>query len=74
LFSVEFYGRVREHLSPDGAFVQWLQLYETDMELVASIMKALSPRFSDYVVYNVDEANCLSWLERRVAFSLPAPK
>jgi spermidine synthase len=57
LFSVEFYGRVREHLSPDGVFVQWLQLYETDMELVASIMKALSPYFSDYVVYNVDEAN-----------------
>jgi spermidine synthase len=57
LFSVEFYGRVREHLAPDGVFVQWLQLYETDMDLVASIMKALSSRFSDYVVYDVNDSD-----------------
>ncbi len=57
LFSEEFYNRVRTYMAPDGVFIQWLQLYETDTQIVASILKALGPRFSDYVIYspNVDD-------------------
>lgn len=51
LFSQEFYGLARRHLQPGGVFVQWIQLYEIDLRLVASVMKALAPEFSDYVVY-----------------------
>jgi hypothetical protein len=51
LFTKEFYARVRGYLNEKGLFIQWLHLYDIDMPLVASIMKALSPYFSDYIVY-----------------------
>ena len=51
LFSREFYGLVSNYLADDGVFTQWLQLYEIDMRLIASVMKALSQEFSDYAVY-----------------------
>jgi hypothetical protein len=51
LFTREFYSRVREYLTKDGLFVQWIHLYDIDMSLVASIMKALAPYFSDYIIY-----------------------
>ena len=59
LFSNEFYARVRKHLRPDGLLVQWVQIYETDISVVASIVKALTPHFSDYAIYNTDDSNIL---------------
>jgi spermidine synthase len=59
LFSDEFYGGIVRHLRPDGYFTQWLQIYETDINIVASIMKALSPHFAAYQIYNVDNSNLL---------------
>ena len=38
LFSQEFYRRINRYLKPDGLFVQWLQIYETDMSVVASVL------------------------------------
>ncbi len=52
LFSTEFYQHVSGHLMPDGIFVQWLHLYESNMDLVTSVFNALSPHFADYAVYN----------------------
>lgn len=51
LFSEEFYSQIKRSLSDRGLFVQWVQLYEIDLNLVASIFKALSPYFDDYAVY-----------------------
>jgi len=51
LFSEEFYRFVPEHLTDDGLFVQWLQLYEITPELVASVSKALLPYFSDVQLF-----------------------
>ena len=51
LFSQEFYRLVRNHIVEDGLFVQWIHLYELDMSLVASVMKALSQNFEDYRIY-----------------------
>ena len=51
LFSDEFYRLVRRHLAEGGVFEQWLQLYEIDVPLVISVLKALEANFSDYVVY-----------------------
>jgi predicted membrane-bound spermidine synthase len=50
LFTQEFYKHVKRHLADDGVFAQWVQLYEIDLEVVASIMKAVSAEFSDYTV------------------------
>lgn len=51
LFSQEFYSVARRHLNHDGVLVQWLQLYEIDIPLVASVIKALDRSFSDYTIY-----------------------
>jgi SAM-dependent methyltransferase len=59
LFSEEFYAQIKRHLKPDGLLVQWIQIYETDLSVVASIFKALSPHFADYAVYSTDDANIL---------------
>ena len=59
LFSTEFYRHVRRYLAPGGVFVQWLQLYEIDMRLVLSVLKALEANFGDYVVYATTDLDLL---------------
>ncbi len=59
LFSEEFYRRVRGHLSPGGVFCQWVQLYETNTDIIASVLKAVSANFSDYVLYAPNETDLL---------------
>lgn len=51
LFSSEFYDFVPNHLAPGGLFVQWVQLYEINDELVGTVVNALSEKFADYRVY-----------------------
>lgn len=59
LFSDEFYGRIVTYLKPDGLLVQWLQIYETDMSIIASITTAMSRHFGAYAVYNADDSNIM---------------
>jgi spermidine synthase len=59
LFSDEFYSRIVTYLKPDGLLVQWLQVYETDMSIVASIVTAMSRHFGAYAVYNADDSNIM---------------
>jgi spermidine synthase len=51
LFTTEFYRQVVGYLNEGGMLVQWVQLYEIDPKSVASVVNALSPWFSDYVIY-----------------------
>lgn len=57
LFSREFYRQARRHLAPEGILVQWLQLYEFDLRLAASVFNALGAEFADYTVYLTDGLN-----------------
>lgn len=59
LFSDEFYRRIGRHLEPEGLFVQWLQLYEIEPALVASVVKALARNFSNYELYASDDGNLI---------------
>jgi spermidine synthase len=59
LFSDEFYGRITHYLSADGYFVQWMQVYETNLGVVASVIKALAPHFGAYALYNTDDLDIL---------------
>jgi spermidine synthase len=72
LFSDEFYGRVVHYLRPDGYFVQWVQIYETDIDVVASIIKALSRHFGAYAVYNLNDTDILIVATRAPAFAVPS--
>ena len=73
LFSDEFYRQIVNYLAPDGMLVQWLQIYETDLSVVISILKALSPHFHDYHVYNVDDTNILVIAQRGKTVPDPDP-
>jgi spermidine synthase len=48
LFSIEFYRDIRRYLRDGGLLVQWVNVYETTPELVATIITALDANFSDY--------------------------
>jgi predicted membrane-bound spermidine synthase len=59
LFSEEFYQQAKAHLRPDGLLVQWLQLYETNLPLLASVFKAMNKHFSQYVVFNTSNEDII---------------
>lgn len=59
LFSVEFYRLIHGFIKDDGIFCQWVHLYEMDIPLLASIMKAISVHFSDYAIYFANDTNII---------------
>ncbi len=59
LFSDEFYFRIRDYLDDKGLLVQWLNLYDFDIRLAASVVTALNRNFSDYAVYLTDDSDVL---------------
>jgi spermidine synthase len=59
LFSTEFYSQIRRNLKPKGLLVQWIQIYETDITIVSSILQAMSPHFADYVVYSANDSDII---------------
>ena len=71
LFSDEFYGRIAHYLAADGYFAQWIQVYETNIEIVASVVKALAPHFGAYALYNVNDVDMLIVATRGAALRTP---
>ncbi len=57
LFSKEFYQHTSRHLADDGLFVQWLHIYSLDVELISSVMKAISENFGDYAIYALNDSD-----------------
>ncbi|MEQ8955844.1 MAG: spermidine synthase, partial [Gammaproteobacteria bacterium] len=53
LFTDQYYGLTRRYLTDNGIFLQWLQLYEIEERLVASIYKALRNNFDQVIFYQV---------------------
>lgn len=51
LFTREFYGFLRSHLKPGGMLVQWIQAYELDGPLMATMLGALLTEFPDSELY-----------------------
>jgi hypothetical protein len=59
LFTREFYRRIRHHLHPGGLLVQWIQLYEMDASLVATVLGALGAEFPHYAVFAASDYDLL---------------
>jgi spermidine synthase len=72
LFSEEFYRTIGRHMNDGALFVQWLQLYEVDVSLVASVVKAMDPSFSDYVVYASNDNDLVIVATRSGAVGAPS--
>src|SRR5437763_11771127 len=71
LFSNEFYRLVRRHLADDGILVQWIQLYEIDVPLVVSVLRAIEANFADYVVYGSGDFDLLMAASNGRRFGAP---
>ncbi len=59
LFSTEFYRFIPRHLNPGGLFVQWVQLYDINDELVATIGRSLAESFADFRVYLTNDTDAV---------------
>lgn len=51
LFTEQFYGQVKEILKPNGALVQWLQLFEIDSNTLFIVLKTINHVFPDSKIY-----------------------
>jgi predicted membrane-bound spermidine synthase len=71
LFTIEFYRRVRQYLTDDGLFTQWLHLYEINDELVLSVLAALHRTFPEYQIFQTARGDILILATNRQA--LPEP-
>jgi len=70
LFTREFYRRIRKHLDAGGLLVQWIQLYEMDAALVATVLGALGAEFPHYAVFAPSDYDLLIMAAER---PLPLP-
>ncbi|MCF8365650.1 MAG: fused MFS/spermidine synthase [Bacteroidales bacterium] len=57
LFTGQFYEMVESALTDRGVFVQWMHIYEMNMQLFVSVVKAFSPHFDDYQIYFLDDGD-----------------
>lgn len=71
LFSKEFYEFVPQFLNDDGVFLQWLQLYEINEQLVGSVLNALEPAFKDYHAYLANNGDLLIVASNRTLSETP---
>lgn len=71
LFTVEFYQRVRNYLTEDGVFGQWLHLYEISDDLVLSVLSAIHQSFPSYQIFQTSGGDILIVASNRP--SLPRP-
>ncbi|MGD8593371.1 MAG: fused MFS/spermidine synthase, partial [Gammaproteobacteria bacterium] len=72
LFTEEFYQLLNRHISDKGVLVQWLQVYELNMELIASVIKALAPYFDDYAIYYSTDRDILIVAKKKGGLSSPS--
>ncbi|WP_447940452.1 fused MFS/spermidine synthase [Pseudoxanthomonas mexicana] len=59
LFTEEFYRFLRSHLKEDGMLVQWVQAYELNDELLATMIAALLKEFPDSDLYVTNTSDLL---------------
>ena len=71
LFSTEFYRLIGRHMNDDALFVQWLQLYEINVDLIVSVLKAISANFTDFAIYASNDSDIM--VIARKNGQLPAP-
>ena len=74
LFTREFYRRVKPHLNEAGVLAQWIQLYEIEPGLVATVLGALGTEFKNYVIYAPSDFDLLIIASDAVLPAEPQPR
>lgn len=55
LYSYEYYDTVASRLADDGVFLQWVQTYSFDNELLQTVLKTITARFPYVTVFQMLE-------------------
>ncbi len=71
LFTSEFYARLRNYLTDDGVFGQWIQSYELSDELIVSVLAAIHQNFRSYDMFITSNGDLLVVASNRP--QLPKP-
>ena len=83
LFTVEYFQSVREHLAPDGIFVQWYHAYQTDWDSFCLVGRTLTEVFpnsciirtsttgSDYLMVAFKDSRVLDEYLQQIPDALP---
>ncbi|MGK0297555.1 MAG: spermidine synthase [Gammaproteobacteria bacterium] len=72
LFTREFYNVVKSYINDDGLLVQWVHIYEFDIDLLISVLKAISEEFPYYSIYFADEGNLILIASQKKQVVLPS--
>ena len=56
LFTTEFFSLVRDRLTPDGVFVQWVQIYQLSTDSLRSVLATFQGVFPHVLVFRVEGA------------------
>jgi predicted membrane-bound spermidine synthase len=59
LYTEEFYQSVRQRLTEDGVFVQWLQAYEVDGKAIRTAVATLSATFPHVAIWETELSDLL---------------
>ncbi|MFQ5853156.1 MAG: fused MFS/spermidine synthase, partial [Candidatus Binatia bacterium] len=59
LFTREFFKLGKEHLTPNGIFAQWIQMYGMKPELLKALVRTFHAVFSDVLIFRVSQADLL---------------
>jgi predicted membrane-bound spermidine synthase len=75
LFTSEFYRDAKRYLAPGGLFVQWVQAYEFNDRLMASVLEAFGQNFADYEIFESNDGDLLivAVAEGRIPRLAPLP-
>jgi hypothetical protein len=65
LFTQEFYRQVDDHLADGGVFVQWIHLYESDMNLIGTVVNTLHRQFPHVSAFRGNPYDLLLVASRR---------
>ena len=57
LFTREYYDLIRRYLRPGGILVQWMHVYENDISLIMSVLKALKTQFPVFGIYQLNKSD-----------------
>ena len=59
LFTREFYALAKQHLSADGMLLQWVQIYEANLEMVGMIINTVTQEFRRCRIFPASEGDLL---------------
>jgi spermidine synthase len=71
LFTDEFYKQVKQYITPNGVFAQWMHLYEIDDALLLGVLSALHRNFSQYDIFMANEADIVIVASNRATPLVP---